>query len=561
MIKFVYQTQRERKMANLKPLPMDYDEILRNVKRGIYQIPKFQRNFVWEKEKVAQLMDSIFKGYPIGSFILWKTKERLGAIKGLGSKIFPDIPDGDSIYYILDGQQRITSLYLVVEGVKIEKVDYSQIYIDLKNAREWVADTKSDCEVILPEKPDHPLFLSIRELMGERISKLRRKLLRRLEKEEKKIDEEELEDIIEESRARVKDYKFSIIQIEEMPLERVIEVFTRINTSGKTLTLFEIMNAKIYQEGKFDLEEKFTQLIDELKDAGYETIGENRTLILQLIGLILKKSAKKKVILSLSKDEFIGAWSDATKSLKLAIDKIRTYLRIPVSKLLPYYILVVPFAYFYYINRFREPTLEQLKELEKYFFRSAFSWRFSSAVESKLTSDIKIIENIKENRPIQWEKEIPVDDKETLKEWLKWDFSPSNAFDKGVLAILAYFQPKRFNDNSDILLDNSWLTRSTSKNYHHFFPKGFLLKKRESENPNALANITLVDDYLNKRKIKAKAPSKYIGEFAKKNPHIKETLKTHLIDDIEEFGILSDDYKLFLEKRSDRIVEEILKRI
>jgi hypothetical protein len=88
------------------------------------------------------------------------------------------------------------------------------------------------------------------------------------------------------------------------------------------------------------------------------------------------------------------------------------------------------------------------------------------------------------------------------------------------------------------------------------------LKKRgKSEQANALANITFVDDYLNKRKIKAKPPSKYIKEFAEQNPNLEETLRTHLIDDIEEFGILTDDYELFLDKRSNKIVDEILKRI
>lgn len=548
-------------MSQPKPISRKYEEILRNVKNGVYQIPKFQRDFVWEKGKVASLIDSIFKGYPIGSFILWKTKERLKAVKGLGSEIFQDIPEGDFVYYILDGQQRITSLYLAIEGLSVGGVDYSEIYVDLRNAKEWMENPDSDCEVITSEKPGHGLFLTLSKLVKERTSKLRRRLA-----DSTDMDRDELEDVIDDVRDRIKGYEFSTIEIEDMPLGRVIEIFTRINTSGKTLTLFEIMNAKVYTEQNgevlFDLEEKFNELIEQLRTAGYETIGENRTLILQLIALILKKNAKRRVILSLSKEEFTSVWDDAVKSLKLAIDKLRTYFRIPVSKLLPYYVLVVPLSYFYYVNDFEEPTPSQLKELEKYFFRSAFSWRFSSAVESKLTYDIKLMERIRKGESINWDKEIPTNfDRETLVEWLKEPFSTSNAFDKGVLCILAYFKPKRFSDNGDVLLDNSWLNKSTSKNYHHFFPKAFLEKKGKSEQANALVNITLVDDYLNKRKIKAKPPSKYIKEFAEQNPNLGEALRTHLIDDIEEFGVLTDDYELFLDKRSNRIADEILKRI
>ncbi len=64
-----------------EPLPKSYDKLLSKLEDGEYQIPKFQRNFVWEKSKVALLIDSILKGYPVGTFILWKTKDKLNSLK------------------------------------------------------------------------------------------------------------------------------------------------------------------------------------------------------------------------------------------------------------------------------------------------------------------------------------------------------------------------------------------------------------------------------------------------------------------------------------------------
>ena len=64
-------------MNQPKPIPRKYDELMRNIENGIYQIPKFQRDFIWEKERVAKLLDSIIKRYSIGTFILWKTRDRL----------------------------------------------------------------------------------------------------------------------------------------------------------------------------------------------------------------------------------------------------------------------------------------------------------------------------------------------------------------------------------------------------------------------------------------------------------------------------------------------------
>ncbi len=150
--------------------------------------------------------------------------------------------------------------------------------------------------------------------------------------------------------------------------------------------------------------------------------------------------------------------------------------------------------------------------------------------------------------------------KEYFIDTLKQNFSASNAFDKAVLCIMAYADPKKFNDNSKVRLDNSYLSVSTSKNYHHFFPKAYLKRSKNDEYANALANMTLVDDYLNKRVIQDKEPKKYISDFQKENLDLEETLKSHFIH-LSDFGIFENDYDLFLEKRASLLADEILKRI
>jgi len=94
-------------------------------------IPQFQRDFVWNKAEAAKLLDSILKGYPVGSFILWETKDRLRTIKNIGGISLPTPKAGDSVYYVLDGQQRITSIYASLSGAIIGKADYSKLFIDL----------------------------------------------------------------------------------------------------------------------------------------------------------------------------------------------------------------------------------------------------------------------------------------------------------------------------------------------------------------------------------------------------------------------------------------------
>jgi uncharacterized protein with ParB-like and HNH nuclease domain len=94
----------------------------------------------------ANLIDSIVKGYPIGTFIFWKTKDRLRSIRNLGNLVLPEPHEGDSINYVLDGQQRLTSLFIAIKGLSISRIenkseDFSEMYIDLS-----ASDEKSNCK-------------------------------------------------------------------------------------------------------------------------------------------------------------------------------------------------------------------------------------------------------------------------------------------------------------------------------------------------------------------------------------------------------------------------------
>jgi hypothetical protein len=121
--------------------------------------------------------------------------------------------------------------------------------------------------------------------------------------------------------------------------------------------------------------------------------------------------------------------------------------------------------------------------------------------------------------------------------------------------------PRSFDTNIPVCLDNDWLKQANSKNYHHFFPKAWLKKKGYSDREiNHIANITLVDDYLNKKVIRAKAPASYIKEF-RDNEQLDRTLRTHLIGKPEAWGITNNDYDQFFAKRCRKLSAELSKLI
>jgi len=360
-------------------------------------------------------------------------------------------------------------------------------------------------------------------------------------------------------RDRIAGYNFSLIAISDAPIDIATEIFTRINEGGKPLSVFEIMVAKMFDATTgFDLTEKYDALInDRLKNVGYETTSS--TTLLQLMSVLLTKTkeCKKQNILNLQKDNFIEMWPHAVDAFEKAIDYFRTYFRIPVSRLLPYNALLVPFAYFFYQHP-DKPTGEIQQHLTDFFWRVALSGRYSFSLESKLAQDVKKIDIIlKGGLP---EYDFPVNcSAEFILE--NGTFRASSSYIKALLCLLAYHEPKSFNDNSKVNIDNAWLKQANSKNYHHFFPRSYLRNARVDDDlANHIANITIVDDYLNKREIGAKPPSEYMAKCADSNPHLRETMKTHLIDSGSQ-TIKDDDYDGFITERCEWLSKELRARV
>ncbi|MBN1313811.1 MAG: DUF262 domain-containing protein [Anaerolineales bacterium] len=524
------------------------DFLFSSIDSGKIKIPKFQRDFIWRKEQTAELIDSLIKGYPIGMFIFWQTKEELRHVKEIGNSQLPDVPAGDSAFYILDGQQRITSLYAVRKGVvynaEAGAIDYHDICIDLD------LDPNEDEPVVLVEPPENSAYISVFRLINGSLMGL--------------IDDFNRDQLakIEIYQRRLKTYGFPTIVISDYPIDVACDVFTRINTGGTVLTLFEIMVAKTYdQEQKFDLGYEYDWLIKndgsdkDLEDADFDTIPSST--VLQCVAANLIKQVRRRDILKLDKQQFIRSWPIVKDGIFSAVDFLRTQLRIPVSRMLPYNALLVPFSYFFIRNIGHPPTGLQTKLLVQYFWWAALGNRFSSAVETKLAQDVERMDVILRGEKPEYRGEeikLTMDD-------LRWRwFSTGDAFCTAIICLYAFQIPRSFSSNALVKLDNSWLKAANSKNYHHFFPKSYLIKRGFKDwQANSILNITLVDDYLNKRKIRAKPPSEYILEFWEDNSSLEETMKTHLIDNLDEYGISNDDYELFIERRGEKVLSELKK--
>lgn len=523
-----------------------YEALFIEIDSGQIKLPMFQREFVWEKEQSAKLIDSILKGFPVGTFIFWRTRDELRSYKEVGNHKLPETPRGDYAQYILDGQQRITSLYAIRKGIRVTRdgklVDYRDIYIDLDH------DPGTDEQIVVTEKVDGRRYLSVHRLLVSQVSDL--------------LDELDRETLkkVETLRSRLTGYDFSTITIKDYPIEVACEVFSRINTGGKALTVFEVMVAKTYdEERQFDLAQQYELLRDGSGDgkdclaaARFETLPE--AIIMQCVAAITQKGVRSKDILKIPRETFIENWPVMRSSLFTAVDFIRAELGVSVSQLVPYPSLLVPLTYFFFKMKNHKPSHPQKKQLEQFFYWAGLTGRYSSGVEGKLADDFGRMDSIAAGEAPQY-----LAGELTVRSNVIRDthFSAGNAYCKSILCLLASHRPKSFDTNGAVILDNSNLKIALSRNYHHFFPKAYLADKLPQSEANLIANITLIDGFANKHRIGKKAPATYIRRFASENAELAQTLRTHLIEDIELFGITSNDYEAFIDQRSRAIAKAL----
>lgn len=530
-------------MVIAQPSQHNYPDLLSQIENGTIKIPQFQRDFVWTRAKSAALLDSIVKGYPVGTFIFWHTNEQLRTVRSIGNNKFKDKPGGDYFDYVLDGQQRLTSLYAAVKGIVVTRAngkvdDFSQMWIDLD------ADEHDDI-VTTEQSNEAGTYITLTELLSGQLLTLGTKF------------DTEYHPKLQRYVNAFTTYSFPVVSVREAEIDVATEIFTRINVGGKPLTPFEIVVAKTYDERrKFDLANKYTMLKEKLNKHDYD-IAEMSPL--QLIALLAKGDCRRQAILKLDKATVIKLWDPVEDAIEQSVDHFKAVYGVRVSQLLPYGGLIIPFAYFFHKNDGKKPTTDQAKLLTDFFWRCSLGGRYSASFESRVTADLAKVDMILEGAAPEYDWPTQVDHEFLLA---NGRFAPSRAFVKAILCIYASFQPRSFDNNGIVAIANDALKRANSRNYHHFFPRAYLKKMGVSESSaNNVFNITMIDAHLNKNQIRARPPLKYMQEYEKSNPDMSQTLKSHLMPESLWADIQNDDYGHFLERRAERVSKELRKRV
>ena len=269
------RVKKEEEGKKFKDEPLPIAAALKDIDDEKMVIPEFQRDFVWDLDKISLLFDSIYRGYTIGNLLLWITTEKL-AHKKVGDKdALPlELVEDKEYTYVLDGQQRLTSLYSILRGKPVyrrgrKRPKSYKIYFDTKNdefvkfnAKLEEFGNKPLQKIENEGKLDKFRFINLSLIFNDKedfptkfIDTERKKIETECKDlEEFKQKNRELErkkEILAKFSHILRSYKISQIVDRNTKIDRVVTIFERINTQNVKLDIFDIMVAKTYQNIKF----------------------------------------------------------------------------------------------------------------------------------------------------------------------------------------------------------------------------------------------------------------------------------------------------------------------
>ncbi|HTN58275.1 MAG TPA: DUF262 domain-containing protein [Protaetiibacter sp.] len=512
-------------------------KVLEQVRGGQLRIPAFQRGFVWDADLVAYLMDSIHKGYPFGALILWRTKEQLHIERDLGPFTLPEREPDFPIDYVLDGQQRLTSIFGVFQTEiapnEGSDVSWTKVYYDFeaeKNLQESQFYALPDDQVEPGRHFPIGTFFDVTKYRAATDG----------------LSKERLQEI-DRVQEIFKEASIPVQMIETDDRAKVAIVFERVNRMGVELDIFQLLAAWTWSE-EFDLQEKFAELSEDLKPFGFAAVGEDSNLLLRCCSAVIGGDATSSGLLSLNGAEVRDRFDEITNGIKGAVDYLRSNLRVEKLENLPYPTLIVPLAVYFAATSSKSVKLsdDQRDELERWFWRACFSRRFSAGVLRSLNRDVAAAVKLREEgelglADIPWyvDPEFFIDNR----------FNVSSVATKTFVLMLASGGPKSFVSGTPVSLGDV-LRHYNRKEFHHLYPQRFLkMEGRATEDINRLANFAIISASDNKT-LGGVAPSAYKTKMpSKKVPSILESAF------VDADTLFADDYDSFLAKRAEQLAQ------
>jgi len=534
---------------------MQIREILDGIKNLSMVMPEFQREYVWSLDNAKQLMVSLVKGYPTGSLLFWQAKaDDIPEIKNNAV----DRTKLGSVQVILDGQQRITTLYLLIKGEIPPYYNASDLTNDPRHLF-YNLKTGEFLYYMKKKMDGNPLWQSvvdcfdIQKINAVRIAKLSN------EKDES-VNFEELIEEINENLNRLRQVEHIDYPVQSVPsnakIDEAIDVFDRVNSKGTKLTDAELVLTHItgkWPHARRVIKEKMA----EIKNEGFELNLDllTRFMVVALTGSALFDKNAKLTFELFTEDLYKSTWNKVSKSLDYLIPILKQDGLISSSNDMNTLNVMVPIMA--RLLRHEISLSQEMKFGYLYWMYLALIWsRYSGQTDQRLDKDVYI--SINSQNPID-ELVYEIQDQRGRIEVQETDLvgrGSGHPLYRMLYIITKWNKAVDWSNGSSIY---GTIGDYYSIHSHHIFPQDVLYKNGyisdnhiDQKKVNEIANRAFITRDTNYQ-ISNKPPIDYLSAITDKYPDI---LKKHLIPEEKSLWTI-ENYEKFLEVRRGLIAARI----
>lgn len=515
-------------------------------------LPDFQRSFVWDAMATRELIVSIVRSFPAGNLLF---------LRG-GSEVFlprsveeaPALDGHKPTALVLDGQQRLSSLYQAFGGVGSHRffvdipalmagddIDAAIRAYSVRRARAWATMEGQARSLMLPLARVRDYSYWRDEVLDHRDDldpQARRRLRSYLNAVESTVI------------APIRAYQFPLTTLsEETSAEAVCTIFETLNRTGIKLSVFELICARAFAEGH-RLRERWHDSLNQrpiLDDFGIDPY-----YLLQAIALRVGKMPQRSVVAALPVSTIAEEWDAATRGMASALLMLRDECGVLTPNWLPYAPMLPTIAAAWRdVDDAHGPAAGARRlKLQQWFWASSFEGDYDNAPNSRAEADIRL-----------------------LHTWLTggdpppvvtgFSFDPATWLDvtvrqrglyRATMALLMRNRPLDF--HQAVPLTRS-VIETNAVDDHHVFPAAYLRDTGHTKHVDTVLNHTLIDRITNIR-IGKKAPSVYLSEMASElGATLPAVLASHGLPAQEDGPLWENDFDKFLEWRLDYLAEQL----
>ncbi|MBI4298010.1 MAG: DUF262 domain-containing protein [Chloroflexi bacterium] len=534
---------------------------------GRLVLPEFQRSFVWSRQQVEDLLESVLQGYFIGNFL---ALEAYGSSRPFPPKLVEgvqelhlsvDVKTVSVKRYVLDGQQRITAIFYALYAPPIPLKGSKNPYKFFVNVEKLLASGPSDAIEGISTRDMRELTRAEKYAAEGRylpftFLKDNLKVMEWLWSEQTYLKTRENKNKLQQYITRVYDYPVPVISIDEnIGIEAIVDTFEKINRTGTRLSTFDLLVARLYPDVKLrDLWESFEDDASVklgLKPGDFVEVLEPEYL-LKVISLVLGRSCKRAALLELSHKDVEEHWDRATEHVINAMKRLRESYGVRDFKRHVPYLAMLPALCALLI---RIDDLGKSKalydKLDQWYWAAVFSQRYESSADTYASTDYTDISKwFSGERMPEWFEQVSA---RLVPETLDVSDTRSAVY-RGVMCLIVLRGAKDF-----------WTGQTPSLDIYeedHIFPKS---KYKGNASVNSVLNRTLIAKTTNSLGKKgARKPSDYLRIFAENllnENALKDILNTHLIEDQAYQAMNNDNLAEFVKERQNTVYEEIISRL